>query len=354
MLRIDKEKQELVRLEHVTMQKAGYWETRDLQALICRNPGQFCKELGEEIWFVGAETRPSDASQNRIDLLGVDSEGVAVVVELKRDSNKLQLLQSLTYAAMIADWQPDQFAGALSKFNAKFGEKKNQSIDEAQVELAEMLDEGDIDSINRRQRIVLLAEHFDYEVLATAGWLSEKYEVDIRCYRLEIARLHGSLFLTCTNTFPPPELKEIALKRRFGVRDQPTEPPTWDAVFSKITNPAVVNFFRSEIEAGVANRSDRRRIHYAVEKKRPFRVSAKRNFAGVFQAGRFEDDIQFWKSRLGTNAMVRDVYAKTGLRFRLYDPDDFKRFKEGVGSQGPLVKSRTLADGDEIEDDEAE
>jgi hypothetical protein len=51
---------------------------------------------------------------------------------------------------------------------------------EAKEEIEETLEEGDFESINRAQRIVLLGEDFEFEVLVTAQWLWERYKVDIR------------------------------------------------------------------------------------------------------------------------------------------------------------------------------
>jgi RecB family endonuclease NucS len=102
MLRIDKTNRSLIRLEPKTMKESGYWERRDIQEMICRSPGPFCDELGEYIHIVGSEVQPTDFVQDRIDILGIDSDGAAVVVEIKRDSHKLHLLQALSYAGMVA------------------------------------------------------------------------------------------------------------------------------------------------------------------------------------------------------------------------------------------------------------
>src|ERR1700750_2543041 len=149
MLRIDKANKTLVALERRTMRESGYWERRDVQEMICRTPDPFCKELNEFIHFVGSEVRPAEFVQDRIDLLGVDPDGAAVVIEIKRDNHKLHLLQALSYAGMVAKWEPKRFLEELCKFN-----KRGQTIDEAKEELESVLDEEDIEAINRNQRIV--------------------------------------------------------------------------------------------------------------------------------------------------------------------------------------------------------
>jgi len=41
--------------------------------------------------------------------------------------------------------------------------------------------------INREQRIVLIAEAYDYEVLVGAEWLHNKYDLDILCCRISLS-----------------------------------------------------------------------------------------------------------------------------------------------------------------------
>src|SRR5207248_10466649 len=119
MFRIDNSKKTLIILARKTMSQSGYWERRDIQEMICRTPNPFCDEIGERIRVVGSEVQPTDVVQDRIDLLGVDVDGAAVILELKRDSHKLHLLQALSYAGMIAKWEPIRFIDELRKFTKK-------------------------------------------------------------------------------------------------------------------------------------------------------------------------------------------------------------------------------------------
>ena len=38
-----------------------------------------------KIYILGSEVQPSDVVQDRIDLLGVDPDGAAVIIEIKRE-----------------------------------------------------------------------------------------------------------------------------------------------------------------------------------------------------------------------------------------------------------------------------
>jgi hypothetical protein len=83
--------------------------------------------------------------------------------------------------------------------------------------------------MNQRQRIILVAERFDYEVLVAAEWLHEGYDVDISCLRLELAvddkdGPTESKYLTLTQVYPMKELEEIAVRPGRGPSSGGTTP----------------------------------------------------------------------------------------------------------------------------------
>src|SRR6266550_2079013 len=119
MLRIDRKQKRFVRLEQPDMASTGIVERHDLQLMIRQSPEAFFAELGEPLLLIGEEIRPADFVDDRIDLLAVDEQGSLVVIELKRASHKLQLLQALGYAGMVAKWQLDRLVAELSKLICK-------------------------------------------------------------------------------------------------------------------------------------------------------------------------------------------------------------------------------------------
>jgi hypothetical protein len=135
MLRIDRAKRTMVRLGPKPLATAGILERDDLQQMIHNAPGEFFAELGEQLLPLGQEIRPSEVVDDRIDFLALDTDGVAVIIELKRGAHKLQLLQALAYAALISDWTPERLTAERARFARK-------SESEAEEEIDEHLDEG--------------------------------------------------------------------------------------------------------------------------------------------------------------------------------------------------------------------
>ncbi|MFO7956075.1 MAG: hypothetical protein R6X33_03130 [Candidatus Brocadiia bacterium] len=322
MLRIDRDAKSLKRLEEKLSAEAGLLERSDIQRMIRNSPEAFFAEMGEELLLLGEEVRPAEFVADRIDLLAIDQQGATVVLELKRGNDKLQLLQALPYASMVAAWDSQQIVSERSRF-------AGTSVEQAEEDIEQFLLE-DIGELNESQRVVLLADGFDYDVLVTAKWLTENYDVDIRCYRLSVSRDDGADYLSCTCIYPPPELAEHAVRRRRRGSKRTPRWPDWEAVFDITENSAVEEFFRQELQAGRENYLRQRVLRYRVEGKRRLNVHARRKKAYVWQNGRFPGDEEFWSERLGEGADTEPVKDGQSLRFYLSSEADFQRFKEAV------------------------
>lgn len=313
-------KKNLSRLEVKTILDVGLKERYDIQQMIRNSPNIFFEELGERLLLIGEEVRPSTEVDDRVDLLAIDGEGRTVIVELKRGAQKLQLLQALAYAAMIArEWDRNRFIAERARLTEK-------TIEAAEADLEDFLSVT-IEELNEQQRVLLLAERFDYEVLATAEWLNEKHGVDIRCYRLELCADESNEFLACTCIYPPAELAQHAVRRRRVVSSEPPRWANWDEALEELDNAAIAAFFRLELEAGREARLPKRELIYRLDNVRRFYVGARRKTAYVWQAGRFERDEEFWKSTIGPQANVAPVNQGRSLRFWLASEADFDKFR---------------------------
>jgi hypothetical protein len=324
MLKIDRQKHLFTRLENPSLADVSISERYHLQEYICNSPEAFFDEIGQALFLIDKEVQPSDDVDDRIDLLALDKEGQAVIIELKRSNHKWQMLQAISYAGMIGRWQPEEFLAQVSRLG-------NDRVDQ----LHEFLEVGE-EEINRHQRIILVAEAFDYSVLIGAEWLSEQFGVDIICCRLSLATESGTSaeYLVCSNIFPTPELALLARRRgrgNRGIGGKVVMWPDWDTALADVTNPDVVAYFNQEIKAGREDYLQRRVIHYRdKDKKRRWWIGARPRFAYVGQDCRFDGDIDFWRAGLSHPESIKPVGHDNCIRLHLYTGQDFLFFHQAV------------------------
>ena len=339
MLKINRQSQSLKVLNAPSLSDVSISERYHLQEFIANSPDAFFREIGLELFLIGKEIEPSPNVQDRIDLLAVDREGRSVIVELKRGNNKLQLFQAISYAGMISKWEPSDFLRRLDS-----GQRES---------LANNFLEVDTDDINRRQRIVLIAEAYDYALLVGTEWLSEQYGVEIICCRVAISidAETGSEYLVCSNVYPAPELVHQAISRGRKVGNKvKTDWSDWQAALAGVANPAIVSYVEKEIAANRESYLPKRILRYRIGGKRRWFLAVRNKNAYVWQQGRFEGDIDYWKKGLGIPDVVKPVKDGICLRLFLHTNEDFKFFHEAATNQ--LLSAKWLEDlpDDDVDD----
>ena len=196
MLKIDRQKQHLTRLETPTLADASITERYDLQEYICNSPEAFFEEIGQTLFLIAKEIQPSDDVEDRIDLLALDKEGQAVIIELKRGHKKLQMFQAIAYAGMVATCgEPDDAFQLPRRRQARKAVGFPRSRERGNQPAP--------------QRIILIAEAFDYSVLVKRKNGSQRSSVSIfsaAACPLPKMPLANAEFLVCSNIFPAPEL----------------------------------------------------------------------------------------------------------------------------------------------------
>lgn len=318
MLKISRTEKKFCRLDTPTLTAASILERADLQEYIANSPEAFFTELGEPLFILAKEVLPSDAVQDRIDLLAVDKQGRVAVIELKRGNDKLQMLQAIAYAGMVSKWTYEQ---VLSRAGAR-ADALTGFID---VETNE---------INWSQRIVLVAEAYDFEVLAGAEWLYEQYDVNILCARVALAvdPATSAEYLVCNQIFPTKELADHAIPRRRTVAVSTPKWASWDELLADIENAATVDFFRRRLASGQKGLLRKSVLYFNEDGEQRWLVSCnpRKKEAYLWQSGRFEGDVEFWRERLTRPDKVGPDRNGTCLHADLSTESDFAAFESAV------------------------
>jgi hypothetical protein len=76
-----------------------------------------------------------------------------------------------------------------------------------------------------------------------------------------------------------------------------------------------------------------------------------RRWARVWQSGRFEDDVEFWTSRLGERAKVKPLWDGRALRFYLFDEAALNKFKHAAIVELANTEFQRSSDDEDLVDE---
>lgn len=171
-----------------TMTRAELNETDHLEAWIVSNP----QVLDPGLKVITTQFNRWASAKERIDVLGLSQGGELVVIELKRDSDKLVHLQALTYAALSSGFTYDLLADAhVDWINSRHPGAAPVTKEDALKSFKEHTDVADEDfSIHDTfpsPRIILVAASFPSQVMTTVQWLStEAPNISIECHEFDL------------------------------------------------------------------------------------------------------------------------------------------------------------------------
>ncbi len=132
---------------------------------------------GEPILWIGKQTRANVEESTIIpDLLGVDSDGNLVIVELKRSKAPREVVaQLLEYAAWAKELSDEQIQGIAATYFQNT--KKEMTLQDTFSEMFEV----EMPALNRRLRLFIVAEEIPNSVLRVCRFLRISYGMDINC-----------------------------------------------------------------------------------------------------------------------------------------------------------------------------
>ena len=223
MLKLNMDEHKFESLKTTELKKESILERYDLQEMIVNSWEPFTNEIGlPSSFLIGKEINPHPSTRDAIDLLAFDpNDSSIIVIELKRDKHKLHLLQALSYAAMISNWDAEQLISNIQK--------------EYNSEQEELIDLINSNELNTDIKVILVGEYFDPEVIMTADWLSSNYSVDISAFAISTFKMDNDTFLAFDQRFPLKGLSDVyeaRAKKRKTKRILPDI--TWDEVIPKL------------------------------------------------------------------------------------------------------------------------
>ena len=219
MLVFDRTNKKLSKFDESSLNKEKLLERTDLQKAIVNSWDAFRNEIGfSSAILIGEEINPDNSTQDSLDILAFDSEDSSLlVIELKRDRNKLHLLQAISYAAMVSSKTKDEIIDISRKQNASEHE-----------ELVELLETTDI---SNDVKIILLAESYHPEVIITADWL-KTYGVSIYAFALDVHTDGDKTYFHVDQRYPLKELTEVYESRKKTNSEKKLKSLTWNEVIS--------------------------------------------------------------------------------------------------------------------------
>lgn len=303
MLRFNTSTGRFEQVEETALKDKKLLERYDLQKGIVSSWEVFKNEIGlPSAFLIGQEINPDSSTQDALDLLAYDADTSSlIVIELKRDRNKLQLLQALSYAAMISRWDSKTLISNIQR-----------NLNPEYEELVEIITST---ALNADVRVVLVAEAFDPEVIITANWLNSNYEVDISAFAVELHEIENQIFLTVDQRFPLRELDE-AYERRGRVRERKSGTPNidWDEIIPTLKYSFAEKGVRMCQRIRDGEPASRRfgMLRKNFDGFNWITLNFRRNYVNVYIRGKFDGDKELLESKFSSPVEIgswRDGYS---------------------------------------------
>lgn len=190
-------------------------EPYDLEPWILSNP----EILSADISIIGNQVT---SKSGPIDLLGIDSTGNLVIIELKRDKLPREVLaQAIDYASDVANWSVEKISEVcLSKTGKTLEENFEEQFPDIELESI---------NINSTQRILLVGFSISGSLERMIEWLSDGFGVNINAIVLSYINTSGGEEILMRTSIISEELEQerVKKKKKFGI-PMSDEPGNYD------------------------------------------------------------------------------------------------------------------------------
>ncbi len=172
MLKIDASQKRLVPVQRLSLEMGSVADRFDLSELITNSAEEFFQHIGQKLFVVGCGVSPTDSSDLTVDVLAIDPQGAAVITVVEKPTEAPPLYSAIACAGIVSAWEPAAWQNYLAP-------RKKDDFKQFVT--------GVGNTINQKQRVILVAESFGFEVLTAAEWLSRQHGIDILCIRASLA-----------------------------------------------------------------------------------------------------------------------------------------------------------------------
>lgn len=171
--------------------------------------------LGERLMIIGHQVMIPDV-RDRIDVLALDAQGNAVIVELKRGALKDPVdMQALRYASYISRWRFEDFESQARSHRGQVGDP-DFNFNELYRQFCEEAGVDEAPDLNVDQRIIIVGAEVRARLGSVALWLLE-HNVDIKVIEVEMYREGKTLFLQPHTIIPSPIIPGSNAGRGTGI-----------------------------------------------------------------------------------------------------------------------------------------
>jgi len=213
MYQIDKENNDLIKLEPRQFTDLGFRERDHLQEWIAKNP----EVLGEELLIIQKEYAGFNDTKERLDLLAIDKDGGLIVIENKLDDTGRDVTwQALKYTSYCSTLTTAQIIKLFQEYLGQGSDSEDAK--EVLLDFLEIEDEHELLLNDGDQRIIFVANNYRKEVTSTVLWLLD-HDIQVQCFRAMPYSKGEDVFLQIEQIIPLPETQEFMIDAKEKERE---------------------------------------------------------------------------------------------------------------------------------------
>jgi hypothetical protein len=190
---------ELVEVEMTTFASNKLKEREHIEEWIRKNPS-----IIDENLLIIAHEYDKFSTDERLDLLAIDSDGSLVVIELKRDNTGSSVdFQSLKYCSYCSQLSPQEIVDIFDEYLHKNNIQGN-AIDLIADHLGLNSENEDQinELINNTQKFIIIGKEIDKRILSVCAWLTDN-GIDCRCLTIKPYKKDNTILIDVDQIIPP-------------------------------------------------------------------------------------------------------------------------------------------------------